>query len=355
MSAILIENLSKVFPNGTKALSEINLLIDKGEFLVLVGPSGCGKTTLLRIIAGLDEPSNGSIKIDEKEVTKLAPKDRDLGMVFQNYALFPHRNIFKNLTFGLKAKSTDHNIIQKKVDAVSKKLGLLNLLERKPNQLSGGQKQRVALGRLLIRNPSIHLFDEPLSNLDANLRTDMRKELAELHKEYNRTSLFVTHDQIEAMTLGQRICVMNHGKVMQIGTPEEIYKKPANRFVAKFFGFPTINLFTGSFSKEKSIFEINESTGIPLPPEIEKMNRKVQLGFRPEDWNIKEEPFSNSFPVELVRIENLGDMKILNLALDNISLTMKTDQNQFKEGKKYFLCPKWEKAHFFDFENGSRI
>ena len=355
MSAILIENLSKVFPNGTKALSEINLQINEGEFLVLVGPSGCGKTTLLRIIAGLDEPSNGSIKIDEKEVTKLAPKDRDLGMVFQNYALFPHLNIFKNLTFGLKAKSTDPNIIQEKVEAVSKKLGLLNLLERKPNQLSGGQKQRVALGRLLIRNPSIHLFDEPLSNLDANLRTDMRKELAELHKEYNRTSLFVTHDQIEAMTLGQRICVMNHGKIMQIGTPEEIYQKPANRFVAKFFGFPTINLFKGSFSMEKSVFEINESTGIPLPPEIENMNRKVQLGFRPEDWNIKEEPFSNSFPVELVRIENLGDMKILNLALDNISLTMKTDQNLFTEGQKYFLCPKWEKAHFFDFENGSRI
>ena len=355
MSEISLQHISKVFPNGTHALDDVNLDIIQGEFLVLVGPSGCGKTTLLRIISGLDQPTSGLLKINKKDATNLPSKDRDLAMVFQNYALYPHLTVQENMAFGLTAQKKEKAFIQKEISKVAEKLALSDLLERKPNQLSGGQKQRVALGRLLARNPSIHLLDEPLSNLDANLRTSMRSQLAELHREYKRTTLYVTHDQIEAMTLGQRLCVMNHGKIVQLGTPSEIYQKPQNQFVAQFFGFPNINLFSGKILKDTKKIEIAKGINFQFPDSINPPIEKVNLGIRPEDWVVTKEPFTNSLEAKIDRIENLGDSRILYLTLLDIQIIIKSSENNFKENQIYHICPNWKNVHWFDLDSGNRL
>ncbi len=356
MSDISLHNLSKTFPDGTKALNHIDLEVKEGEFFVLVGPSGCGKTTLLRTIAGLESPSTGSIKINNKEVTKSPPKDRDLGMVFQNYALFPHLNVYENIAFGLKAKKYSSQSIEKKVFHVADKLGLDQQLKKKPDQLSGGQKQRVALGRLLVRNPAIHLFDEPLSNLDASLRIEMRSQLAQLHEEYQKTTLFVTHDQVEAMTLGDRLCVMNQGEIIQVGSPDSIYQKPSNRFVAAFFGFPTINFFKGSIlnSSEGLRYEIATPYQISIPSPREFSEGRIDLGIRPEDWVIQKEASQSCIEVQLSRIENLGDTRVLHFKINEQSILLKSQQNLFTIGQSYFIQPIWEKVHWFDPKTGNR-
>lgn len=357
MSGITLHNLSKKFPDGTEALQGIDLDIKDGEFLVLVGPSGCGKTTLLRIIAGLESPTTGTIEINNKEVNQILPKDRDLGMVFQNYALFPHLDVYENIAFGLKAKKYDRQTIERKVSPVADKLGLSDQLRKKPNQLSGGQRQRVALGRLLARNPSIHLLDEPLSNLDASLRLAMRGQLAELHEEYQKTTVFVTHDQIEAMTLGQRLCVMNKGKIIQIGSPDTIYQKPSHRFVAEFFGFPTINFFEGNIltGKQGLCYEIASKTQFVLPNIIKHSEGRIDLGVRPEDWVIQKEAFQNSIEVGLTRVENLGDTRILHLKMDNQSISIKSQENNFTIGQSFYISPNWDRIHWFNPVNGNRI
>lgn len=357
MSGISLHNLSKKFPDGTEALQGIDLDIKDGEFLVLVGPSGCGKTTLLRIIAGLESPTTGTIEINNKEVNQIPPKDRDLGMVFQNYALFPHLDVYENIAFGLKAKKYDRQTIERKVSPVADKLGLSDQLRKKPDQLSGGQRQRVALARLLARNPSIHLLDEPLSNLDASLRLAMRGQLAELHEEYQKTTVFVTHDQIEAMTLGQRLCVMNKGKIIQIGSPDTIYQKPSHRFVAEFFGFPTINFFEGNIltGKQGLCYEIASKTQFVLPNIIKHSEGRIDLGVRPEDWVIQKEAFQNSIEVGLTRVENLGDTRILHLEMDNQSISIKSQENNFTIGQSFYISPNWDRIHWFNPVNGNRI
>jgi ABC-type sugar transport system ATPase subunit len=358
MARISFNNLSKTFPDGTQALRGIDLEVKQGEFLALVGPSGCGKTTLLRILAGLEQPSEGSVLIDQLDASSLQPKDRNLAMVFQNHALFPHLSVFDNLGFGLKARRRPKEEIEQAVLPVAERLGLSDLLKRKPNELSGGQRQRVALGRLLARNPSIHLLDEPLSNLDANLRASMRNELIHLHQEHQRTTLYVTHDQIEAMTLGQRICVMNEGKIVQLGTPEEVYDLPANRFVAEFFGSPAINVLPGQTTpdeKSSATFLLDDHS-IDLPDERTPEPGHVLLGIRPEDLTLLEnaEP-GKAWEAKITRIENLGDSRLLRLALGPHEVSIKLGPRNFKVGDTLFVAPNWERVHWFDSSSGDRL
>jgi sn-glycerol 3-phosphate transport system ATP-binding protein len=246
VAEVSFHEITKVFPNGTTAVDALTCTIADGEFMVLVGPSGCGKTTALRMIAGLEEPTSGAIAIGGKVVNGVSPRDRDIAMVFQNYALYPHKTVLQNLAFGLRQHKVPNAEIVERVKEVSSLLTLDELLDRKPAQLSGGQRQRVAMGRALARNPRVYLLDEPLSNLDAQLRTQLRTDLKQLHQRFSTTTVYVTHDQVEAMTLGDRIAVMSDGKLLQLGTPQEIYRRPANVFVAGFIGSPPMNLLSAS-------------------------------------------------------------------------------------------------------------
>jgi sn-glycerol 3-phosphate transport system ATP-binding protein len=242
MAEVAFHEVTKVFPGGTTAVADLTLLVGDGEFVVLVGPSGCGKTTALRMVAGLDEPTSGAVVIGDTVVNGVAPQDRDVAMVFQSYALYPHQTVRQNLAFGLKQRKVPKEVVRERVGQVSTLLALDELLDRKPAQLSGGQRQRVAMGRALARSPQVFLLDEPLSNLDAQLRTQLRSELRRIHQSLPTTSIYVTHDQVEAMTLGDRVAVMNDGHLLQLGTPQEIYGSPANLFVASFIGSPPMNL-----------------------------------------------------------------------------------------------------------------
>ena len=246
MAEVSFHEVTKVFPNGTTAVSSLTCTIGDGEFMVLVGPSGCGKTTGLRMVAGLDEPTSGAIAVGGRVVNGVPPQDRDIAMVFQNYALYPHKSVLENLAFGLRQRKVPNATIAQRVKEVSSLLNLDDLLDRKPAQLSGGQRQRVAMGRALARSPRVYLLDEPLSNLDAQLRTQLRADLKQLHQRFSTTTIYVTHDQVEAMTLGDRIAVMSEGKLLQLGTPQEIYRRPATVFVAGFIGSPPMNLLRAS-------------------------------------------------------------------------------------------------------------
>jgi multiple sugar transport system ATP-binding protein len=288
MSEVRLEHVYKRYDSGNAAVRDVNVVINDKEFVVLVGPSGCGKTTTLRMIAGLEEISEGSIYIDERIVNDVPPKDRDIAMVFQNYALYPHMSVYDNLAFGLKMRKYGKPDIERRVTDAAGILGISEMLDRKPKALSGGQRQRVALGRAIVRQPKVFLFDEPLSNLDANLRVQMRTEISRLHKQLRTTMIYVTHDQIEAMSMGDRIVVMDRGVVQQVDSPLTIYNQPANRFVAGFIGSPTMNFFDGQLRRNGSlIFEQAGGLSIALQPEDEKRlskfeNRPVTLGVRPE-------------------------------------------------------------------------
>lgn len=326
--------------------------------MALVGPSGCGKTTLLRIISGLEEPSAGELFFDEKDVTQLPPDKRDLGMVFQNYALFPHLSIYRNILLGLENSSLSKSEKLSVIQQVSESLGINSLLERKPSEVSGGQRQRVALARLLASNPSIHLLDEPLSNLDANLRVHMRKELIDLHQKYRKTTLFVTHDQVEAMTLGERICLLNHGSVEQIGTPREIYDAPKNLFVAGFFGIPSINLIPGRIEadshQQKNYFHCNDSsTKFELPSIIKLDEQELILGIRPEKIQLDKENKGNHF--EVLRYEYHGDSQVISLQKEGITITSKQNSSNFLEGEQAWVTFYWDSALWFDPQSGKRI
>jgi len=289
MKTLKIEELSKNF-GSTEVLKKINLEIDEGNFLVLLGPSGCGKSTLLNIIAGLETINEGNVFIDDYNVSKIEPKDRNIAMVFQSYALYPSMNVRENMIFGLKQAKVSKEKIQEQLEKVSKFLQVDALLERKPSQLSGGQRQRVAIGRALVREPRIFLFDEPLSNLDAKLRVEMRREIKKLHQQLKTTVVYVTHDQTEAMSLGTSIAIMNHGVIQQNDTPENIYNKPSNTFVADFIGSPSMNLIKGNLKQnsDKILFVANESNieipinGYDFKEKNNLDNKEVFFGIRPE-------------------------------------------------------------------------
>ena len=253
MSFLDLKNVTKIYPNGTKAVHETSLSVDEGEFMVFVGPSGCGKSTLLRMVAGLEDITEGDINLDGKLINNADPSERDVAMVFQNYALYPHMNVYNNLAYGLKNRGIDKKTIEQKVNDAAKLLQISEFLQRKPSMLSGGQRQRVAMGRAIVRNPKIFLFDEPLSNLDAKLRIQMRLEIKKLQQKVGVTSIFVTHDQVEAMTLADRLAVINNGIIEQLGTPIEIYDNPKSLFVAGFIGSPQMNFLDGNL-KNKNDF-----------------------------------------------------------------------------------------------------
>jgi multiple sugar transport system ATP-binding protein len=324
MSSIRLENVSKLYPNGVAAVRNVSLDIKDGEFMILLGPSGCGKSTTLRMIAGLETISSGDIFIGDNRVNDVDPADRNIAIVFQNYALYPHMTVSDNLAFGLRLRGIARGEIDRRLREISVMLGISELLARKPAQLSGGQRQRVALGRALVREPKAFLLDEPLSNLDAKLRTSMRTELIKLHRKLGTTIVHVTHDQVEAMTMGERICIMRDGIIVQVGAPMEVYRNPANLFVAGFLASPPMNLVAGRLEQtETSLNAVAGTAKFTLPASLQKVfsshvGRDVILGLRPEDFHLKELG-SPMVTVDVVTVatESLGPEVILVCTLAN--------------------------------------
>lgn len=313
MSDIILNNIGKTYLNGFKAIPSIDLTIEEGEFIVLVGPSGCGKSTLLRMVAGLESISQGDLMIKGQRVNDKEPADRDIAMVFQNYALYPHMTVYANMAYGLKNRGTKKDIIDNKVNSVANMLGLEELLERKPGQLSGGQRQRVAMGRAMVRDPKVFLFDEPLSNLDAKLRVQMRVEIRQLQRKLGTTTLYVTHDQVEAMTLADRLVVLNKGKAEQIGTPMDLYNKPATPFVASFIGSPSMNLLPANLVEQG--VKISESLTLPLPHDH---RGGVVWGIRPEHLEVADEKNAD-FALRIQAVESLGAETLIHGVLEEAS------------------------------------
>lgn len=363
MAEVRMEHITKEFRDTKKgmvrAVDEESFVVRDKEFIVFVGPSGCGKTTSLRMIAGLEKQTRGNIFIGNKLVNAIRPKDRDIAMVFQDYALYPHMTIRENLSFGLKNLKTPKNIIEEKIDYASKILNIGDLLDRKPRELSGGQKQRIAVGRAIVRNPSVFLFDEPLSNLDAKLRVQMRVELAELHKRLQATIIYVTHDQVEAMTLGDRIIVMNKGKIQQIDTPDEIYLHPDNMFVGGFIGSPPMNFVRVKLNNDKLIFP-NYTHKMPnnVVAKIAQYNQKeVIFGIRPEDISLcNDNEDSEAVEVFLKVVENLGADYLAHFEIGHNKLTARLDNKiRPRELSNVRLSFNLKKMHLFDPDTERRI
>ena len=391
MGAIDIKSAGKIYPNGTRALEDVSITINDGEFVVLVGPSGCGKTTLLRMVAGLEDITEGEIAIGDKTVNEVAPKDRDIAMVFQNYALYPHMSVYDNMAFSLKLRKLPKDEIQQKVKDAAKTLEISELLERKPKALSGGQRQRVAMGRAIVRNPQAFLMDEPLSNLDAKLRVQMRAELGQLHTQLQTTTLYVTHDQVEAMTMGDRVAVIRKGELQQIDTPREIYSNPKNIFVAGFIGSPSMNFVYAKIKSKDDVMELTFGDNQITYKDEKKdklqpfENKEIILGIRPEAFEdgyfANEADYSESLKVKVSLLEQLGsdsyvhfykDIKPVQteaieeiLADEGEDITVLGDNTKFiarinpnstvVEGKEVELRINPSKLHFFDPESGDVI
>ncbi|WP_059102826.1 ABC transporter ATP-binding protein [Shouchella shacheensis] len=364
MASIELNNVAKVYDGNVTAVSDFNLNIEDKEFIVFVGPSGCGKSTTLRMIAGLEEISDGDLIIGDKRMNDVAPKDRDIAMVFQNYALYPHMNVYDNMAFGLKLRKFKKDEIKARVDNAAKILGLEEMLDRKPKAMSGGQRQRVALGRAIVRDPQVFLMDEPLSNLDAKLRVQMRAEITKLHKRLQTTTIYVTHDQTEAMTMATRIVIMKDGFIQQIGTPKDVYDNPENVFVGGFIGSPSMNFLSGRL--DGSDFVMNdvrvEVPGGKLSALREQgfADKELILGIRPED--IHDEPlFIESSPTTKVEAtidvaELTGAETVLYSALDNQEFIARVDsRTDVKSGDTIEVALNLNKAHFFNPENEQRI
>lgn len=354
MARIIIKNLKKIYPGNITAVHNFNLEIEDREFLVLIGPSGCGKSTTLRMIAGLEDISEGELYIGNKLVNNVASKDRNIAMVFQNYALYPHMTVFKNMAFGLTLRKIPKKEIKEKVEEAAKVLGIEALLGRKPKALSGGQRQRVALGRAMVRNPEVFLLDEPLSNLDAKLRNQMRTEILKLHKKLGTTFVYVTHDQTEAMTMSDRMVVMKEGYIQQIGTPQNLYNTPCNVFVAGFIGSPQMNFFSGKIVKRKQEY-VAEFGGndVTLPQYkqeklVQYQGREVILGIRPEDilvQNVK----SNSILMNIDLVEHMGSEVYLHCVLNEQRFIVKTQASEdYIIGSSAFITFKRDRVHIFD-------
>ena len=349
MSFLELKKVTKVYPNGTKAINETSLNIEHGEFMVFVGPSGCGKSTLLRMIAGLEDITEGEIDLDGKTINKTDPSERDIAMVFQNYALYPHMNVYKNLSYGLKNRGESKEKIDNKVNEVAELLEIKEYLQRKPAQLSGGQRQRVAMGRAIVRNPKVFLFDEPLSNLDAKLRGQVRIEIKKLQQSMNVTSVFVTHDQVEAMTLGDRLAVINEGVIEQIGTPIEVYEKPESKFVAEFIGSPQMNFINGTIKNDYF-----ESKSLKLNTDLNIDNANVNLGFRAEDLEIKE---GGEISLNIDIIEKLGSDSIIYGSNKNgESICYKESGNtKLAIGENINVSINVDNIHIFDEKTDKRL
>lgn len=355
MSGLILENIEKIYPNGFHAVNNLNLEIKDKEFIVLVGPSGCGKSTTLRMIAGLEEISSGNLYIDKRLVNDVAAKDRDIAMVFQNYALYPHMTVYENMAFGLKMRKVDKEEIKKRVAQAAEILGIESLLERKPRQLSGGQRQRVALGRAIVREPKVFLMDEPLSNLDAKLRVQMRAEISKLHQKLQTTFIYVTHDQIEAMTMGTRIVVMKDGIVQQVADPQTIYSSPNNIFVASFIGSPQMNFLNSELFKEgNNIYARFGNNKIIIPLDKAKiieekgyLNREVILGIRPENILPSQDKQVMKAKVEVK--EMLGSETYLYLNLEGKNIVARVDSNVKADIKQNIpITFDTNKIHLFD-------
>lgn len=370
--SVKIQNLVKTYANAHgqpafTAVKGIDLEIQDGEFMVLVGPSGCGKSTTLRMIAGLEAITGGTIEIGGHVVNELAPKDRGIAMVFQNYALYPHMTVFDNMAFGLKLAKQNKQLIRENVTRAAAALGLEQLLDRKPQALSGGQRQRVALGRAIVRNPKVFLFDEPLSNLDAKMRVQMRAEISRLHARLKTTMIYVTHDQVEAMTMGDRICVMRDGVIMQVADPLELYRAPKNLFVAGFIGSPPMNLLPGKIQRHDHDLCFVEDGGeeslvVPLHGRIERLaerclDRKIVFGVRPEHLSAATADSVQApvmFTVELA--EQMGAESVIYLKTNSRSLTARIfGEHHYQPGEKFTAHINLEKAHLFDAETENVI
>jgi sn-glycerol 3-phosphate transport system ATP-binding protein len=357
MAGLNMRGVKKVYPNGVEAISHIDLDVADGEFIVLVGPSGCGKSTLLRMIAGLETITRGDIDIGGRRVNDLEPADRDIAMVFQNYALYPHMTVYNNIAYGLRNRGTPKPEIETRVREVADLLEIGHLLDRKPRQLSGGQRQRVAMGRAIVRRPAVFLFDEPLSNLDAKLRVQMRVEIRRLQRDLGTTSVYVTHDQVEAMTMADRLVVMNAGKAEQIGTPRDVYQSPATIFVAGFIGSPAMNFLEGRVASSGDEIMAGGVTvqlrkGETLPP-----GSALRVGIRPEDARIVTGPGDLELTVEL--IEHLGAETVVigraqGATQEPFALRCQGDID-FAAGRPIHVALARDKLHIFDAESGKRL
>ena len=348
MSFLELKNITKIYPNGTKAVDETSLNVEDGEFVVFVGPSGCGKSTLLRMIAGLEDITGGEISLDGKIINNIDPSERDVAMVFQNYALYPHMSVYNNMAYGLKNRGISKEDIITKVNDAAKLLEIDQLLSRKPSMLSGGQRQRVAMGRAIVRNPKIFLFDEPLSNLDAKLRNQMRLEIKKLQRQMDVTSIFVTHDQTEAMTLGDRIVVINNGIVEQVGTPKDIYSKPNTKFVAEFIGSPQMNVFNCKIENGKAKIgdgHINLENSINI--------QDASIGVRPDDIQVNQ---NGKFETKANLVEYLGSDMIIYSSIGNQDFSCKLSSKiDVKAGDNFKFDILSSSVHIFDNTTNKRV
>jgi ABC-type sugar transport system ATPase subunit len=360
MPHLELRAVEKKYANDSNAVKGISFAAEQGEFIVLVGPSGCGKSTTLRMIAGLEDITGGDIFIAGKRVNDLPPKDRDIAMVFQNYALYPHLTVSENIGFPLSVRKEKKEVTRHEVQKAAELLSISHLLQRKPKELSGGERQRVAVGRAIVRKPQVFLFDEPLSNLDAALRTEMRAELKALQKKLGTTMIYVTHDQTEAMTMGDKIVVLNQGRIEQFGTPQEIYSKPNSTFVARFLGSPAMNLIRGEILQEngKAIFSCS-AMRIEVPHSVSK--KEVLLGIRPENFSVVKNSGGNStIAGNLTLIERLGSST--NYYMDSpvsadgkLTASSQTAAEEFEIGKEIIFSISSDYLHLFDPESGFRI
>jgi len=388
VAQIALESVSKVYPDGTRAVRELSLDVNDGELVVFVGPSGCGKTSALRMIAGLEEITGGTVRIGEVEVNDLPPKDRDVAMVFQNYALYPHMDAYANMAFALKMRGLDRREIDRRVKRASRVLGLDDVLRKKPRTLSGGQRQRVAMGRAIVREPRAFLMDEPLSNLDAKLRVQMRAEIARIQRDLKVTTIYVTHDQSEAMTLGDRVAVMRKGELQQLDSPQALYRQPVNLFVAEFIGSPAMNLVEAEIAAGRARFGEHSLPVDGRPGLGAHEGRKVALGIRPEDLEdaaLTDAPAEHRIPVSIDLREDMGAEIFLHFSIDaphvateDVKDAVEADEavaaleeqavragtpfvarvdreSRAREGDRIEVAVDMRRLHFFDLETGEAI
>lgn len=356
MANLKLQAVTKSYDGKNQIIQSIDLDVADGEFIVMVGPSGCGKSTLLRMVAGLERTTSGDIYINDQRVTELEPKDRGIAMVFQNYALYPHMTVFDNMAYGLKIRGFGKAQILARVEEAARILELGPLLKRKPRELSGGQRQRVAMGRAIVREPAVFLFDEPLSNLDAKLRVQMRLELQQLHRRLRTTSLYVTHDQVEAMTLAERVIVMNKGIAEQIGTPSEVYRRPASLFVASFIGSPAMNLLPGQLTSDGTSLVMEDGFELPLPvPRPEWGGRELTVGVRPEHIQLTDDQ-QKGVPMVLNTLELLGADNLAHGKLAGSGVVVRLSHEVFPTAGSLLRLDFPAKAlHFFDTQTGLRM